>query len=208
MPLEQGQSEARSRTARNGRSGTGAGTGDVRRRAGWIAAASAVVWFTTLVIEHRYGLFPDQRTGPAVIATQLLFLAGMLGWAAALGMLLRGRVVSGRFATFALGLQCAGLLGLVTAALVTLNSGNQDSVVFPIAGLSMILGGILTGIALFAGRALPGRARWVGLGFSGLVLAFLLGGIPPTIASESMLPMAWLMLGVSLVATAGQRPSE
>jgi hypothetical protein len=173
-----------------------------------VASTSAVLWFTTLVIEHHYGLFPDQQTGPAVIITQLLFLAGMLGWAAALVTLLRGRVVSGRFGRFALGLQCAGLLGLVAAALVTLNSGNQDSPIFPIAGLSMILGGILTGIALFTRRALPGRARWVGLAYSGLVLAFLLGGIPPTFASESMLPLAWLVLGVTLAATAGQRPSE
>ena len=94
MSVEQGQSEARSRTAANGRLGAGAGT---RRRAGWVAAVSAVAWFTTLVIEHRYGLFPDQRTGPAVIVTQLAFFAGMLGWAAALVMLLSGRVVTGRF---------------------------------------------------------------------------------------------------------------
>lgn len=207
MAVEQGHSEART-TRPEDDSAAGAGTAGTRRRAGWIAATSAVIWFSTLVVEHRYGLFPDQRTGPAVIVTQLMFFAGMLGWAAALVMLLRGRVVTSRFGKFALGLQCAGLLGLVAAALVTLNSGNQDSPIFPIAGLSMILGGILTGIALVTGRALPGRARWGGLGFSGLVLAFLLGGIPPTIASESMLPMAWLMLGVSLVATAGQRPSE
>jgi hypothetical protein len=203
MSLEQDQSEARSRTAGNSHLGTGAG--DIRRRAGWVAAASAVIWFTTLVIEHRYGLFPDQRTGPAVIATQLLFFGGMLGWAAALVILLRGRAVRGRFAKFALGLQCAGLLGLVAAGLLTLNSGNQDSAVFPVAGLAMILGGILTGIALFVGRALPGRVRWVGLAYSGLVLAFLLGGTPPTPASESMLPLAWLVLGVALLATSGQR---
>ena len=208
MSVEQGQSEARGSASRNSRSGAGAGTGDTRRRAGWLAAASAVVWFTTLVVEHRYGLFPDQRTGAAVIVTQLLFFAGMLGWAAALVMLLRGRVVSGRFGTFALGLQCAGLVALVTMGLVTLGSGSQDSPVFPIAGLSMVLGGVLTGIALFAGRALPGGARWVGLVFSALILGFLLGGAPPTFASESMLPLAWLVLGGALVATADQRTRE
>ena len=205
MAVEQGQPEARSRTAGNGPLGAGAGTAGTRRRAGWVAATSSVLWFTTLVIEHRYGLFPDEKTGAAVIVTQLAFFAGMLGWAAALVILLRGRVVSGRFGTFALGLQCAGLLVLVAASLVTLNSGNQDSAVFPVAGLSMVLGGILTGIALFTGRALPGRARWVGPAYSGLVLAFLLGGIPPTFASESMLPLAWLVLGVALLATSGQR---
>lgn len=185
-----------------------ASTAEVRRRAGTLASVSAVVWFASLAIEHRYGLFPDQETGGAVVATQLAFFAGMLGWAAALVMLLRGHAVGGRFATFALGLQCLGLLGLVTMGLVTLGSGNQDSPVFPIAGLSMILGGVLTGIALFIRHVPPGRARAVGLLFTALMLAFMLGGNPPTFISESMLPLGWFILGGTLVATSGQGPAQ
>ena len=53
MAVEQGRSDSRSRTAGNGPLGAGAATGDIRRRAGWIAATSSVLWFATLVIEHQ-----------------------------------------------------------------------------------------------------------------------------------------------------------
>lgn len=178
-------------------------TAEVRRRAGSLAAVSAIVWFTSLAIEHRFGLFPDQETGGAVVATQITFFAGMLGWAAALVMLLRGNAVRGRFATFALGLQCLGLLGLVAMGLMTLGSGSQDSPIFPIAGLSMILGGVLTGIALFLRRVPPGAARFAGLLFTALMLIFMFGGVPPTFISESMLPLAWFILGGALWVTSG-----
>lgn len=178
-----------------------------RRRAGWTAAIYAVTWWATLAVEHLFGLFPDQTTGGPVIATQLLFFAGMLGWAAALMLLLGGHLVTGRFAVAAASLQAAGLFGLVTMGLLTLGTGRQDSPVFAIAGLSMILGGVLTGIALYTGNALPGRSRYVGLAYSTAMAAFLLLGTPPTLLSESMLPLAWLVLGLTLLAVTRQADS-
>ena len=51
-------------------------------------------------------------------------------------------------------------------------------------------------------------ALLMGSTMSVIMLAFMLGGTPPTFISETMLPLGWFILGGTLVATSGQGPAQ
>ena len=198
MPLSSTTSDPATLTPALSRSRTQA-------RAGAIAIAAALLFMACLVIEYRYGLFPDQNLGAANTANQIGFTLALLGWAGALVLLLRARLAArGRFATAAVTILVFGLLALVAANLITTGSGSQDSPLYPIGGLAQLLGVVLTGIALARQDRLHGWDRLAPVFFALAYLAFfaatflVLDG-EPIFTVELLFPLSWIALGGALI---------
>jgi len=174
-------------------------------RAGAVAIGAALLFLANLVLEYRYGLFPDQDLGAAGTANQTGFALALLGWALSLVLLLRARLASrGRFTSVAVSILILGLLGLVAANLTTLGSGGQDSLLYPIGGLAQLLGVVLTGIALTRNHRLHGwdrvAAAFFALAYLALFAAtFLVLDGEPTFTVEMLFPLSWIALGGALI---------
>ena len=173
--------------------------------AGAVAIGAALLFLANLVLEYRYGLFPDQNLGAASTANQVGFALALLGWAGSLVLLLRARLAArGRFTTAAVCVLILGLLALLAANLTTLGSGGQDSLLYPVGGLAQLLGVVLTGIALARNDRLHGWDRVAAVFFALAYLAlfaatFLLLDGEPTFAVEMLLPLSWIALGGALI---------
>ncbi len=174
-------------------------------RAGALAIGAALLFLANLVIEYRYDLLPGQNPGTASTANQIGFTLALLGWAVALVLLLRARLAArGRFATVAIIILTVGLLALVAANLTTLDSGTQDSWLYPIGGLAQLAGVVLTGVALARNDRLHGWDRVAALAFTLAYLTlfaatFLILDGEPVFAIEMLFPLAWITLGAALI---------
>ena len=183
-----------------------------QRTAGVIASIAAPVWLAMLVVEFRFGLFPDAATGAGEVANQLGFYIAMIGYAAALALLWGSPVTgAGWFAKFAPLLAASGLAVLVAAGVLTLGTGHQDSWLFPIGGLAMMLGHLLTGIVLAWRGHLRGwhRAAAIAWALSPIVTtAFELSGTGSNFLAEVLWPVTWLALGFALIQDAQSRSGQ
>jgi len=98
---------------------------------------------------------------------------------------------------------------LIGANLIGLLTGNADNLLYPLGGVTSMLFGLLSGIAVALNR------NWLGWGRFALLLQgvydllvmmvlplVLTGSIDPTLLTESLWMATWLLLGLALFQSA------
>lgn len=165
----------------------------------------AFLFFTALIVEYRYDLF-SPRTGPLQVLNKIHFTLAMIFL---LVMLLQYRRVraggDGRFARISLTLFPIGWALLIVANVISLLTGNGDNLFYPLGGLTSILFGLLSGIAVARNKKWPHWGRFTLL-FQGLynvlvmvVLTIVLtGDINPNFMTESIYMGFWFLTSLAL----------
>lgn len=168
--------------------------------------AGAVFFIINLMIEYRYDLFPPD-SGPAFVANQLGFFAGMIGLLIMLVGMWRARAAGdGRFGRLALGFFIAAWATLILGGFISLFTG-ADSFLVAIGGLGGLLGALLTGVAVVFARRWTGWQRFALL-IQGLFmpLMMILRGTPePTFIIEVAWMALWFITSLALY-TMGKEP--
>lgn len=176
------------------------------RRFDALGMFGALFFVVNLLIEYRYDLFPP-GTGWLFVANQLGFYAAMICLLLMLvGVWQDGAAGSGWLGRSVLGLFMFGLATLVVGGFIMLFNGNADLILFPIGGISMMLGSLLTGIAVIFARQWYGWQRFAPLvlGLFQPVTSMISGTIEPTLLNESLWMLAWFLVALALY-TAHQR---
>ena len=123
----------------------------------------AILFFIALLIEYQYGLFPP-GSGTLYAINQIMFTVAMSCiWV----MLWRMRAVKaggdGRFARISLTVFPIGWGVLVLGSIISLITGNNDNPLYPLGGLTILLFGLLAGIAVAIGKNWHGWIRFAPL---------------------------------------------
>jgi hypothetical protein len=112
---------------------------------------------------------------------------------------------NGRFARITLTIFPIGWAALILGGIVSLITGNAGNLFYPLGGLTVMVFGLLTGIAVALGRNWQGRTRFMPLlqGVYYLLVMMILpliltGSIEPTLLTESLWMLTWFLLGLAL----------
>ncbi len=175
------------------------------RTAGILGMLGAVLFFSGLLIEYRYDLFPP-GSGPLYVLNAIQFYVAMSGILVMLwGMRAAKAGGNGRLASISLTLFPIGWAMLILGGIISLISGNADNILFPLGGLTILIFGLLAGIAVFKGQKWQGWTRYVpllwGLYFllAMMILPLILNGSPePTLLTESLWMVTWFLMGLAL----------
>ena len=175
------------------------------RTAGILGMLGAVLFFIGLLIEYRYELFPPGG-GTLYVLNQVHFIVAMSGILVMLwGMRAAKAGGSGRLASISLTLFPIGWAMLILGGIISLISGNADSILYPLGGLTILIFGLLAGIAVVKGQKWQGWTRYVpllwGLYFLlvMMILPLILTGSPePTLLTESLWMVTWFLMGLAL----------
>jgi hypothetical protein len=138
---------------------------NLARRAGMAGIAGAVLWIIGIIWEYGLGLQPPGE-GPMFVANQLLFLMAMAGIAVGYLGVLWGNGISGRFGKISTGMVALGYLLLIVVSFLQLFLTNEESpifILFPIGGLLMAFGVLMTGIGVARAGSWSGWQRWMPL---------------------------------------------
>lgn len=177
------------------------------RVAGRVLTGAGLLWAIAILIEYHYSLKPPNHGLLYALDQGMFFIAqagyvlGIFGlmWARAAGDKWIGRV--------SLGLFALGWIVLLVAAPLAWITRDNNNALFPIGGLTAMLGGLLAGIAVaLAGRWSDWR-RFTVLFYSlyylcGMILPLIIWNYGPTLIRESLWGLAWLPIGFSLVSHA------
>lgn len=175
------------------------------RTAGILGMLGALLFFIALLIEYRYELFPPGG-GTLYVLNQVHFIVAMSGILLMLwGMRAAKAGGSGRFASISLTLFPIGWAMLILGGIVSLISGNADSILYPMGGLTILIFGPLAGIAVAKDQKWQGWTRYAPL-LQGLyfllvmmILPLILNGSPdPTLMTESLWMVTWFLMGLAL----------
>ncbi len=174
-----------------------------------IGMASAVLWLIALVIEYRYGLQPPGNGSILYFADQAMFFIALAGYLIMLLGLWKSKAAGeGVFGKISLGLFIAGLVSLLIAQIVQWLTKNPDFFLFPIGGISQLLGGFLTGIAVITARRWTGWQRFAPL-LQGLYYLFVLflpiaiSNQAPSQLTESLWQVTWFITSLALFTQSG-----
>jgi len=136
------------------------------RKAGVAGMAGAVMWIIALIIEYSFGLFPPDGSGPLYVTNQTLSFVAMGAIVVGILGIMWGGGVSGRFGKIGIWLFALGYGLIIVGGIMALYAGADDSpifIVFPLGGLMMDVGALLTGIAVVKDRRWDGWQRFIPL---------------------------------------------
>jgi hypothetical protein len=157
------------------------------RKAAVAGMAGAVLWIIATIWGYASGPQAPEE-GAMYVARQLLYFAAMAGIAVGFLGILWGNGINGRFGKISTGMVALGYLLLIVVSFFQLFPSNEDSpifILFPIGGLLMALGVLLTGIGVARAGSWRGWQRWMPL----IYAAFL-----------------WLAIQVPLIAGVNDGP--
>jgi len=132
------------------------------RKAGIVGMVGAVLWAIANVLEVSFNLFPPGGSGPLYVSNQVLALVALAAIAVGILGIIWGGGVSGRFGKIAVWIFSLGHILIIVGGLMALFTHADDSpifIVFPIGGLMMDVGALLTGIAVIKDRRWDGWQR-------------------------------------------------
>lgn len=183
--------------------------GNRTRIAGTLGMSGAALFLVSLLIEYHFGLFPP-GSGTLYVINQLMFLVAMVCLLVMLWQMREMQVGgNGRFARITLTIFPIGWAVLIAASLVSLLTGNADSLLFPLGGFTNLLFGLLAGIAVALNENWSGWGRFALLlqGLYYLLVMMVLplvltGSIEPTLLTESLWMATWFLLGLALFQSA------
>ncbi len=181
-------------------------------RSGYALIAGSLLWVAAILVEYGFGLKPPS-SGTLYYLNQAMFFVAEAGWVTGIFGLIWARAAgSGAFGKIALGIFAFGWITLVVAIPVGIIAGSQDIALYPLGGLTSMLGGLLAGAAVVAARRWQGWQRFSVLFYAlyyflVLMLPLFLTGQAggPTMVTEVLWGLAWLPMGYALVTTAHSR---
>ena len=177
------------------------------RRAGMVGMAGAVMWIFSVLLEYTFSLNPPDGSGPLYVFNQILALAALVAIAVGLLGILWGGGVTGKIGRSGVWLFVIGY-GLIViggiAALVVRSDDSPLFLVFPIGGLLMDLGALITGISVAHAKQWGGWQRWMPLVYAAYLwlaieIPFIIGVYPD---GPGMVPEIFQGAGLFLVALA------
>jgi hypothetical protein len=176
-------------------------------RAGLAGLAGAALWILAIIVEYAFGLQAPDAKGPLFIANELMFFVAMAGIAVGYLGILWADGIRGLFGKISTGMVALGYLLLIVVGLFQLFLSNQDSpifILFPIGGMLMAFGVLLTGVGVARAGSWSGWQRWMPLVFAAFLwlaiqIPLIIGATPdgPGMVAE----LVW-GVGLFLVALA------
>lgn len=172
---------------------------------GVFGMVGALLFFVGLLIEYRYDLFPP-GSGTLYVINQIMFFVAMgcillMLW----GMRQMRAGGNGRFARITLTIFPIGWAALLLGGIVSLLTGNADNLFFPLGALTVMVFGLLAGIAVALGKNWQGWTRFMPLlqGVYYLLVMMILppiltGSNEPTFLTESLWMLTWFLMGLAL----------
>ena len=175
------------------------------RTAGILGMLGAGLFFIGLLIEYRYELFPP-GSGPLYVLNQIQFYVAMSGILAMLwGMRAAKAGGDGRLASVSLTLLPIGWAALILGGIISLISGNDDNILSLLGVLTILIFGLLAGIAVARAKNWQGWTRYAPLlqAVYFLVVMMILpplltGSNDPTLLTESLWMAIWFLMGLAL----------
>ena len=144
---------------------------------GIVGMVAAVLTALALFVQDRYGLEPPGGAGLLYLGDNTVLLIGLVGDVVMLvGLWRSGAAGEGIFGKISLGIFIAGAVLLFTAQAAGLFSVSPDLLVVA-GGLSLLLGGLLTGIAVVTARHWDGWQRFAPLVQGLYFLVFLVASV-------------------------------
>ncbi|HEX9036015.1 MAG TPA: hypothetical protein VF808_03405 [Ktedonobacterales bacterium] len=182
------------------------------RGAGVVLIGAGLLWAIAILIEYRYGLKPPNH-GALYALDQDMFFVAELGYVTGiLGLMWVGAAGAGWFGRVALGLFALGWIILVIAAPLAWITRDNNLLLFPIGGLTAMLGGLLAGVAVIVARQWTGWRRYTVMFYAlyylcALLLPLFLARHGPTLITESLWGLAWTPIGAALASQARAQPA-
>jgi hypothetical protein len=176
------------------------------RTAGSICIAASLLWIVAIFMQYGYGLKPPGSSTLFSI-NQIMLSVATAGWITGIVGLLWARVAGdGWFGKSALGLFAFGWIVLLAAGLLALVTGDYDLPLFPIGGLTAMVGGLLAGMAVVGARRWGGWQRFSVLFYAlyyflVLMLPLMIADREPDLVTEVLWGLAWIPIGIALVAS-------
>ncbi len=173
------------------------------RAAALTGMASAILWLVAITIEYAFHLQQPGDGSLLYYLDQLLFFIATLGYVILLLGLRQGKAAgAGVFGKISLGICIAGLVALLIAQIVSTLTHNPNFFLFPIGGMLLMLGGLLTGIAVVTARRWSGWQRFAPLlqwlYYLVLMLSLVIHNQPPTQLGESIWQVTWFITSLAL----------
>ena len=135
-------------------------------RAGLAGMAGAALWILAIIVEYAFGLQAPDAKGPLFIANELMFFVAMAAIAFGFLGIYWGRGMGYRFGKISTGMVALGYLLLIVVSFISLFLGDGESPIFvfyPIGGMMMAFGVLLTGIGVAQAGSWSGWQRWMPL---------------------------------------------
>lgn len=181
----------------------------------WIGLAGGILWLLTLIAEYSLGLQPPAGEGPLYVINQLLAFLALIGIALGyLGIRAAGGV-KGKMGGAGVWMAAIGYFLIVLAGIFALILRTDDSpifLLFPLGGLLMDLGVLLTGIAVVRTAEWSGWRRFMPLLYAAyfwlaIEIPFMLEAFPDGPGFVLETPQALGLIGVGLATwlESGQR---
>jgi hypothetical protein len=165
------------------------------RGAGLAGMAGAVIWMIAVIIQASMGL-NGSDSGPLYGVNQMIFSAGMIGILIGILGLLWGDAVKRTFGKIAVILFALGYVLLVFANLLTMFTGSENQILYPIGGIVSLLGAVFTGIVVTVEKRWSGWQRFMPLIHAAFVFFVLY--LPLFVVNQEPTPLKELLWGVSL----------
>jgi len=169
---------------------------------------SSTLWLFGLFVEYRFGLLPPGNGTILYYADQALFFFALAGYVVLLLGLWQSKAMGdGIFGKISLGVFIAGLVSLLVAQIVQWLTNNPDFFLFPVGGIFQLVGGLLTGIAVFTSKRWPGWQRFAPLLQSlyyllVLFLPIVISNQGPSELSEALWQVTWFITSLALFSQA------
>ena len=152
----------------------------------WIGFAGGALWLLTLIAEYSLGLQPPAGEGPLYVINQLLAFLALVGIALGyLGIRAVGGA-KGKLGSTGVWMTAIGYFLIVLAGFFALALRTDDSpifLLFPLGGLLMDVGVLLTGIAVVRTKKWSSWRRFMPLIYAAYLwlaieIPFILGVFP------------------------------
>lgn len=173
------------------------------RNTGLVCMAAAILWIVAISIEYPLHLQPP-GSGTVYNLNQAMFLVAITGYVIGIAGLIWSQAAgNGWFGKIALSLFGLGWIMIIIATILSFFSGDNDSFLFPLGGLSASLGCLLSGIAIATAKRWPGWQRWSVLIYAiyywaALFLPLVIANQEPNQITETIWGLAWLLIGFAL----------
>jgi hypothetical protein len=173
------------------------------RNTGLVCMAAAMLWIVAISIEYPLHLQPP-GSGTVYNLNQAMFLVAITGYVIGIAGLIWSQAAgNGWFGKIALSLFGLGWIMIIIATILSFFSGDNDSFLFPLGGLSASLGCLLSGIAIATAKRWQGWQRWSVLIYAiyywaALFLPLVIANQEPNQITETIWGLAWLLIGFAL----------
>ena len=179
--------------------------------------AGSVLWIISLTLEYSLGLEPPSGSGPLYVATQILAFVGLAGLGIGILGIDWGGGIKGRFGLLSVRLFTLGYALIILGGVLALFLGDDDSpmfIIFPIGGLMIDLGALLTGIAVATAKRWSGWQRLMPAIYAAYLwlaisIPFALGFLPdgPGFVLEIFQGVGLFLVGLAVYTTQQQTKS-